>query len=99
MRKLKKWQRLGIVLSLFWILISLGRGLDQYEKIRRNSIDVYMNSCQVTKSFEVCFQEARDKTLPTNWTAIWIETIAPLILAWMLVTILIGAYRWIMRGE
>jgi hypothetical protein len=101
MQKLKKWHRLGIVLSIIWIIYSVS--ISRNEEMERNNIfrDMDVQTCREEKrDFKVCLAEAWNKS-PDNpyWSGHLANALLPLAGVWILIFVSLGCYRWVMRGD
>lgn len=98
--RLKRWHRLGVVLSIFWVLYSAGATRNQQLQFVETSASINMQTCtDEGKPIETCLKVSSDKykeLLPVNWEQIAADAFVPLILVWMTVFIFIGCYKWIM---
>ena len=111
MRKLNMWQRLGIVLSLLWII---GGGLWQ------RTSDVSQASSMMQSQYQPCSETASQliygtdaanekcmsealKTfniyLEDSWAKVVFFAIAPVLLAWLLAYAFLWTARWVLAGR
>ena len=101
---LNRWQRIGIVISVLWIL-----GAAFYE--RGSQVDSATSSAQSILRMCLDTEGAQSKNcneefgknfvnfLEPNWGDIAFIAFAPAILGWILVFIIIRVYRWIKAGK
>ncbi len=102
--KLNRWQRIGVVISILWIL-----GSAIY--VRNAQVDVATSSAQYIQKMclemegaqsEDCSKEFHKNYvdfLRPNWSDIALTAFAPVVLGWLLVLIIIRVFRWIKAGE
>jgi hypothetical protein len=102
--KLNRWQRIGVVLSVLWML-----GGAAYE--RKSQVDTATSSAQLT--YKMCldiggeqiakcseeFAKNYAEFLKPYWIDVALRAFAPVLLGWLLVFIIIRVYRWIKAGE
>ena len=102
------WLRFGILLSMLW---AAGAGIYQrhsdLESAARISTIVYMNCNQPTsrggqadsQNCEEAASRARNMWLEGSWTMVTILVVAPLILAWLSIFLIVRGFRSLTRGE
>jgi hypothetical protein len=101
------WQRIGIVLSVVWVL---GDGLYQRDVDLTNAawhLDFAYTVCAETKTqrqdidFKSCVDEA-DKNygvfLEGSWGNVVVLALVPVVAAWLLAYIIIRVGRWVRSG-
>jgi hypothetical protein len=105
--RLNGWQRIGIVLSVVWVL---GAGLYQRDVDLTNAawhLDFTYSVCAETKTqhqnidFKSCLGEA-DKNyalfVEGSWGNVVALVLVPVVLAWLLAYIIILVGRWVRSG-
>ena len=111
MRKLKMWQRLGIVISLLWII---GGGLWQ------RTSDVSRASNMAQSQYQPCSETASQLTsgataanekcmseslktfnifLEGSWGNVAFFAVGPVLLAWLLAYLTLWTTRWVLAGR
>ncbi len=102
--RLNRWKRIGVVLSVLWVL-----GGAAYE--RKSQVDAATNSAQLI--YKMCldiggaqvancseeFGKNYTEFLKPNWADVAFTAFAPVLLGWLLVFVIIRAYRWIKAGD
>jgi hypothetical protein len=100
--KLNRLQRVGIVLSVLWIIFGAG-----YE--RKSQVDGAISvvnslyvSCLELENIKDCSKEHSSNLknfMEPVWSDVALSAFAPVILGWLIVFIIIRVYRWIKAGE
>lgn len=104
--KLNGWQRIGIVASCLWILSA---GYDHVQTIIKNQnylISRIDSSCsKSTQKEKTCLDDEVKEIIETynglslhSIETFLINVVAPIILAWGFVYLMLFVYRWIRRG-
>jgi hypothetical protein len=102
--RLNRWRRIGVVLSVLWML-----GGAAYE--RKSQVDTATSSAHLI--YKMCLDIGGEKIakcseefaknyadfLKPNWIEVALSAFAPVILGWLLVIIIIWVYRWIKAGD
>jgi len=99
--KLGKLQRLGIVLSILWVI-----GATCYQAVTTsdNGLKILNNSlafCLNVNPSKECWSEwERDREAMTDpyWKMALLNSMIPVPIVWFLVCLSIFTYRWVMRG-
>ena len=102
--KLNRWQRIGIVISILWALAAAYHLRSTEMETGRHFLDLHYQACiEIERStIEVCTAEMHksfDIWMKPNWGNISFIALAPIMLGWILVFIIIRIYRWIKAGE
>jgi hypothetical protein len=101
---LNRWQRIGVVISVLWIL---GSSIH----VRNSQVESAIDS--VTRIHQMCmdaegvqskncseqFEKNHTIFLKPNWTDVAFTAFVPVLLGWFLILIIIRVYRWIKAGE
>lgn len=101
MRKLKKWHRLGIVLSMIWVIysvtVSRSDEMDRRQVYINMDVDICLESKRpVADCWEKAYKENSDEPY---WVGHFGKALFPVIAAWIALFLSLGTYRWIMRGD
>ena len=106
--QLNGWKRIGIVLSVFWIL---GSGLYQRNADLKKASDFMSFSykvCTDTQAlknnfdFDECSKKSEkdfDIWMVGSWGNVAVIALAPIPILWLIIYGLIKIYRWIRVGE
>lgn len=105
--KLGGWQRIGVVLSIVWII---GAGIYQRNaelKRANESVSSLFAVCLKTdllnggKRVTNCLEETsknRDIWLEGSWGNVALVAFLPVLLAWPAVFLFLGVFRWVKAG-
>jgi hypothetical protein len=102
--KLNGWVRLGVVLSIAWIVLVSGVAIAEY--LTRNPFDYFHNETRE----QIFFGWAKDSLYKTpegqpiegfkdiEFLKFWVTLIVPIIAAWLIVSALYWSISWIRTG-
>jgi hypothetical protein len=104
--RLKVWHRLGIVLSVAWVLGGGGWQATQMSRFAAEQGELTYSLCysgpHPSSPEVVCelqAQRTRDAYRQGLWTDVAVRTFLPLALAWAAVFLAIWVTRWVLAGR
>ena len=95
-RRLGGWQRIGIVLSVLWIIGMIAYALNKQSQ----TADFMLDICRKTagKTFAECWEETREFRESWWWTNVLGLALLQIGIAWLGVYIVVRTVRWIAGG-
>lgn len=105
MKRLNMWQRLGIVLSVLWVL---GAGAYQWRKTARAGSEYALASVHLCERLAKPGAPANcwDEWMPSYkliteyvWWEMAARAFIPLILAWLFAYLTLWTVRWVLAGR
>lgn len=98
MISLKKWHRIGIILSIVWLVYSIAHSRNEEIKVQESSVSMEIDSC-FKKNID-CYESVYKKyPFKPNWEEHFFVAGIQIVLAWIFTFLCIFTYRWIMRGK
>ena len=101
--RINGWQRIGIVLSITWIIGAAYVSRQQEMKTAENILNFQFNDCWQSKEYD--FKTCSDKRGETwlilmkpHWSNHAFYSLTPAVLGWLFVYMMLGIYRWVRRG-
>lgn len=100
MKRLNGWQRLGVVLSVLWVVVGVPVLRTTNESFARHEQTKSFVSCH--GSLEFC-ESASDLTYhiyadPVGWDTLLGQAFVPIVLAWLGLYFLKWIVAWVARG-
>lgn len=102
MQKLKKWHRLGIVLSIVWFLYAFIKARNEELQIADKITQLSFDACSIDHSFQYCWEQrtiAYDRLFQPNWINLLLTALVPIVATWIVIYIGLYCYKWIMKGK
>jgi hypothetical protein len=101
-RRLSGWQRIGVVISVCWLIGSfVGLRLYQYNR-GEDSARAFLSLCVTpTKTFDQCWNEIlpyRQSAMAPYWPPILFFSMVPIPIFWLVGWGTIKTVRWIKAG-
>jgi hypothetical protein len=105
--KLNGWQRIGVVLSIVWVV---GAAIYQRNVAVERAANFAASTYEICSDIEQrkpesdsnrCIQESaqtRARWLYGNWNDVIFSAFAPMLLAWPAIYLLIRVWRWVRAG-
>lgn len=102
MQKLKKWHRLGIVLSIVWLLYSIVKSRNAEIESAKKFNQLTFDLCNESHPIAFCVDQNSknyELLLKPNWIDILMSAFIPLIATWLVIYLFLYTYKWIMKGK
>jgi hypothetical protein len=99
---LNAWQRLGVVLSVAWAIVSLYWDSRIYDRMYSEWYDDAERSCEILNPHDLlkCAFGNLDFTPPSEFQARFVlNATVPIILGWILAYLAIAVAKWILAGR
>jgi hypothetical protein len=102
--KLRRWHRIGIVMSVLWIMYAayverssqMDRGGQHAATMYRLCLDAkQQSSTECAEEHSRLFREG----LQPNWEMVAFNAFAPVLAGWLFVGLGLFVFRWIMSGD
>jgi hypothetical protein len=104
MTRFSGWQRLGILITVTWVVAVFGYALwqhvDEQRSYPQNVLSVCLSLGTSTVRCEKLYEDTRQRwqQIPFNWDAPMIVGLSPIPLFWLVGWLLLSVMRWIGRG-
>lgn len=102
MHRLKKWHRLGIVISIIFIIYSMATGRKAEIKSANELMQIQYNFCTSSNPVKYCLDQQNanyERLFAPDWINLFLFAALQILIAWILVLIIIYSYKWIMKGR
>ena len=96
--RLNGWQRVGIVLSVVWVIVGGTWGWRHANDQTDANFRVCIAAIQTASDLQSC-RETRFRALATKGNSAAFVALAPILVVWLLVYALVALVRWIRRGK